>query len=366
MESAVQHDWWWDPWQRLGLTFPLSIGRENSHDDEDVTEELDEVRRKREEDQKAHPGEGALGVDQACWEHMGTNRRLFLMSLVHPFHGSTALMGVLMSSHHLATLCSFNDWACEGRKILEFPDEPGLVSAHEDPEEMSNSVVRMDHDENETARLNRTLEGFLEQYSEYWNLSRQVFFDKSPHLMLHVEAVHKVLESNPLPLRMQEHGITRLDTAYIMMWRPLCLRQLSRHERETPLLDAARAELAVLERSVELHEWLARRELPVLVLNLPKLIWQPQEEKHRIRAFLPCLRHLDEDYVPELGSDIFPGNQWKASGSVKSYGESVDPSTIGFDMKTFTCTGSYRYEEALTHGELSRARAAEAYLTTVS
>lgn len=359
------NEWWWDPWQKLGVPFPFSIGREQSLDNEDVADEVSKVRRKREEDKLAHPGQGTLGVNQACFAKMGPNRKLFLMSLVHPFHGSTALLGVLMSSHHLATLCSFNDWACEGRKILEISEEARLATVSAD--DVGNmSIIRADHFDTEALDMDQMLESLLEKYSKYWNLTRSIFFDKSPHLMLHVEAVHKALESYPLPHRMVDAGITRLDTAYVMMWRPFCLRQLSRHERETPMDLAAREELAILERSVDLHKWLVRRELPVLVINLAKLIWQPLNEKERILNYLPCLNHLDMNYLPELGVDIFPGNQWKADGSVKSFGEHVDPETVGYKLRNYSCAGSFRYENTLQGSELARFVDAEVYMSVFS
>lgn len=40
-----------------------------------------------------------------------------LVTLAPAYHGTTALLEMLMSNHNVATLCALNTWECEGLKI---------------------------------------------------------------------------------------------------------------------------------------------------------------------------------------------------------------------------------------------------------
>lgn len=43
--------------------------------------------------------------------------RTMLVTLAPAYHGTTALLEMLMSNHNVATLCALNTWECEGLKI---------------------------------------------------------------------------------------------------------------------------------------------------------------------------------------------------------------------------------------------------------
>merc|ERR1719252_429013 len=54
-----------------------------------------------------------------CKTDEPADKRLLLLTLAAPSHGSTALEGVLMSSRNVATLCAERKWQCEGNEIMK-------------------------------------------------------------------------------------------------------------------------------------------------------------------------------------------------------------------------------------------------------
>lgn len=280
----------------------------------------------------------------ACARHVPEHRRVFLMQLVFPFQGSTALAGMMMSSAEMATLCAFKDWNCEGRKILE-----------------ANNVE---------LEAPADFERMLDLYAQTWDLSKQVLFDKSPGLLLNVPSVHTGLSKAPIPARMSRHGVTNMIYAYVLMWRPLCLSRLSNHAMRTVneegMQSLARLELKRLEHHVGVHRWLSDRTLPVLVINFGDLMWRSTRSAQRLEAFAPCLGPITATYVPQLGVDIFKGNGWKADGSVKAFGESIDPAALNYSVSNGHCTGAFSYGVLLDNEELQRAREASDYLLSYS
>merc|ERR1711924_500634 len=90
---------------------------------------------------------------------------------------------------------------------------------------------------------------------------------------------------------------------------------------------------------VDHHHWLLREGETVLVINLADLMWRPWRTRERIQNFMPCLGELDVDYVPKLGDDLVIGNLWKADGSARAFGETIDPSSF-YDVESQTCYNS--------------------------
>lgn len=408
-----------------GLPTSLAVHHRHEHDwfqdfdppkdDADVAQELADLTADRKEQARSHHG-GWLGVNKACYRNQSSDRRLFLMSLIHPFQGSTALEGLLMSSKRVSTLCSYNAWECEGRKIMEGLGYTTSNASTSDSKRETSEMARLDlfdvvdavlqqyvrsgsHRlqkeadaivnellaENTHMRKNALDEAhvfhpptpgiaryditkMLAAYSRYWNLSREVLFDKSPNLLLNVQQVYDMLKKTPLPRRMLQAGITSLNVAYVMMWRPLCLIQLSRHAAHLTPKAAARRTLKAYETHVYHHQWALRRKLPILVINLGKLIWEPVRQARRLRHFAPCLGPMNPGYVPQLGIDIFEGNFWKADGSILAFGRSVDPASVQFTVshnKT-SCVGKFSFEGALRGRELKKALEAQRYLEEYS
>ena len=110
---------------------------------------------------------------EACAASPPQGERLVLQLTVPHDHGSTALLGVLMSSRRIATLCRANTLQCEGQYLL--------ASAGFD-------------------RLGPwPMDAVLKEYGGWWDLQRPVFAAKETELYLRPEAVHVNLEgcTNP-------------------------------------------------------------------------------------------------------------------------------------------------------------------------
>eukprot|EP00448_Togula_jolla_P019382 CAMPEP_0170590180 /NCGR_PEP_ID=MMETSP0224-20130122/11731_1 /TAXON_ID=285029 /ORGANISM="Togula jolla, Strain CCCM 725" /LENGTH=358 /DNA_ID=CAMNT_0010913957 /DNA_START=210 /DNA_END=1286 /DNA_ORIENTATION=+ len=239
----------------------------------------------------------------ACEAVPDASSRIILRVVVPNNHGSTAMEATLMSSPRLATLCSSNVWQCEGHKLLE--------------QQGHGTVVE---------ELDTTL--WLKTFSKHWDLQKSVLLDKKTKWMsLAIKEDTPLLEATP-PRAMRSLGVRSLQTAYVIMYKPICLWPLSHfvvdHIRSKPRLHAQR-ELDELEEQVQLHKYLRSVGRPVLVVNYADLVWNSDITKKRLENFLPCLGSLDMDYVPKPGVDVFPGNNMKISMGVKTYGQQSDP-----------------------------------------
>merc|ERR1719183_793575 len=163
------------------------------------------------------------------------------MSLSLPYHGSTALEGVLMSSRNLATLCPFDGWQCEGREIMS----------------------ALGFGKGSTGVKTWNFQTMLDEYSKYWDLKRPVLFEKSPNEMLEVPHVRHQLMSTKLPSRMAAAGITTLKRAYVLLWRPVCLSNISSHALgdidDFGAVDYASREKVNLRRMVLMHKFLQKK-----------------------------------------------------------------------------------------------------------
>jgi len=286
----------------------------------------------------------ALDVRPACEANVEEHQRVLLMQLARMFSGSTALEGVLMSSKNFATLCSFRDWQCEGSRIMNKTGSTLMVEAWD-------------------------ISDMLKAYSKYWDLNRPVVFDKSPKQMMDVEYVRDGLVHARLPHTMAARGITELKRAYLMLWRPVCMAHLSRHARRSMQQMGkaayAKAELEYYKTFVQKHKYLVEKGEHILVVSVGELVWRPQRTQKRIEKFLPCMGELDMNYVPKLHRDIYNGNDWKAHGSVISFGEHVNPEQF-YDVKTGQCLGENDLFQRLNPPGQEEAREAVAYLERFS
>lgn len=277
----------------------------------------------------------------ACRPEVLPHRRIFLFTLVPPYHGSTALEGVLMSSPYLATLCSAGTWQCEGRSIMS---EAGF-----------DNVGGWDYSK------------MLNMYSRFWNLSLPVLLEKTPQQFSFVRTERMQLMSTKLPSPFINAGVFRLRLAYILMWRPPCLAELSTHAGNH---DAtwARMELSQLEKLMDAHQFLASMNAPVLVINFASLIWYPLLTVQRLEVFLPCLGPMNADFVPQLGVDIMEANEWKAQGSVRDFGASIDPGSCRYNVISHSCPALKEEPgfSELTEEEQAKATEAIAYLRSHS
>lgn len=260
---------------------------------------------------------------------LGRSERILISAVGEAFHGTSALEQVLMSSKSLATLCSCKTWQCEAKWL------PGL---------QDSNAFEWDYKD------------YLGKTSACWNLHRKVFFhkfmlgDSCPSVMLHeydtcrtdvVNHLHSALSNVELPQAMVSRGIQHITPVYIFLWRPLCLAQLSTHVArllEKYLIEkVAMQEIMFIEQMMSSHRGLTEQGVPVLVVSLADLIWNPERNRRRLQEFLPCLGELDMDFVPS--HNIIEGNMFKADGSVKDYGEHVSPKEI-YDLEAGKCAGS--------------------------
>jgi len=251
-----------------------------------------------------------------CQAKVPDGTKLMLMPIVPMYHGSTALEAIYMSSPAITTLCTAKTWQCEAR--LDFDGE-----AH---------CIRDD---------------LLPRYAKYWDMSKPVLFEKGPRGMYDKiirewpEIDKELKEEGP---KLDKLGFGTLKKAYIMMWRPICLSLLSSHARDDLEADPkkfAQDELQWLEDLVASHKYLLDKGEPMMVLNMADLLWKTDYAKNKLETFTPCVGELNFDYVPKMGKDIYEENEWKAEGSVKAFGESVDPwDCCGYSLEENQCMTS--------------------------
>jgi len=239
----------------------------------------------------------------ACQAEQDPSVRTFLRIVVQAGHGSTALESVLMSSPKVATLCKSNFWQCEGHKLLESLGH-GLATDEIDTDFM------------------------LTTYSNFWDLNRSVLLDKKTKNMEHLDQQDALLLKTGPPAAMRQHGIKRIETAYVIMYKPLCLWPMSSDLQELVRSNAesyVRSELKRVVELVDIHKYFASQGKPPMVVNYADMVWNPEYVQRELKKYLPCVGDLDIDYQPVLGKDVYPGNHMKIKSGVKSYGLSTNP-----------------------------------------
>ena len=227
------------------------------------------------------------------------------------YHGSTALESVLMSSKELGTLCRAGVWQCEGDNVLCSGESCRYEWARN---RAINEDVR-DPGWNYTTALR--------EWSNYWPLDRHVLLEKTPSQWLRIKDTVKGLRAAPLPQRFVQLGVRRLTIKVVLMWRPWCLALLSSTARKSQSKNYTRwaiDELVHLNSAFAArHRALTAAGVPCLVISYSDLLFRFDDTARRLKGFLPCLGKLNNSFVPVLGRDIFPGNQWKVRGSVASF-----------------------------------------------
>lgn len=276
----------------------------------------------------------------ACEKAVPEGKRLVLVPIVPAYHSSTALEQALMSSPKLATLCSAGTWQCEGQWIRS---------------DLNQKKQR------------------LEPYSMVWDLDRPVFIDKFPgYGGEHLDSAYvQPWLTEPMPPAMVSRGIQDIELAYILMWRPVCLSQMSSHAVDKILKHGvyqfARHELSFLENTTSNYQQLVEKRMPVMVINLGDMLWNSEMSQSRLEEFLPCLGKLDFGFIPKQGKDVFPCNMWKTEGSIKSFSTIIDPKEkYGYQAESGHCDKQFDIFQVLSKAERKRAKAAVAELTKLS
>lgn len=236
-------------------------------------------------------------LTSACSTSAPRGTRVLLVILVPPFHGSSALEGVLLSSPKVASLCSGRTWQCEGQTLLRHHDKPFY-----EPRNWTGHFTEV-----------------LSVFSHYWNLSRPVLLDKSPSSWNYARRIYESASRATLPEQMTSHGVERLVVRFILMWRPLCLRAIASFD------PPYEREVRKLETQAASHRELSAMGVPVLVVNYADLLWRTDRTQRRINSYFPCMQPVDLDYTPRLGVDIWEENDWKARGTVRAFGKRHPP-----------------------------------------
>jgi len=265
---------------------------------------------------------------------VSSGSRALVSAVVQAFHGSTALEEVIMSSDKVATLCQCKSWQCEA----------AWVHGLENKDSWSWNYNK-----------------YLETLGKCWDLDKNVFFEKfmvphncgEPHpsgttqggeecQSAALEKFDQSIAAVAMPQVMQQAGIHSLNRAYLLLWRPLCLTQLSSHAKKTMQHSESsrthmmEGEIHFLQEVKNTYDYLDGKA-PQLVISLASLIWEPERNQQRLQTWLPCMGTLDMGYVPQKNIDIFSENRFKADGSVKAYGQAVNPSSF-YNVGKRECT----------------------------
>ena len=292
--------------------------------------------------------------------------RILLTVHVRAFQGSSALEALLLTSPQLTTLC---DMAFEGKPIWQC--EPGKAYVDVDTLQILGDG-KMDK---EGRRPNRTqagnllpIEKRLQFYSQYWNLERPVLFCKFCALSLgvtcrscnqksHSEIKHAL--SHP-PVSYRSYGISTLKPMEIVLWRPLCLCHLSRHDGPAQAKKVGWG--AYLATQIdELADHVCRIQenrangVPQLVIGLHELVWRPAAASRRILAFVPHLSALN-----------FTGDHHGLKSKL-NFGDSHPPDKCcSFDLRTSSCSFTTAEFSSLSSEQLHRAREVSEFLLNES
>ena len=215
--------------------------------------------------------------------------RLFV-GQADPFHGSTALETLFMSTERVATFCKYTTWQCELNSGRLF-NRSGAA------------------DEQELASL-------------LWTADLHDVFVKWAHPPLRA----------PLLGLLASKGIVPKVYA-INMFRPPCLYPLSSHSvrlRRENATQWAAHEGAVLRASF------ARMPHCALSLNYGDLLWRFEKVQHAFYDLFGL--YVRNDYVLTLHRDVYPYNELKVHGSLQTYAQSHRPSSYGYNVTTANCT----------------------------
>lgn len=289
--------------------------------------------------------------------------RTLLLSLCEPFHSSTALLGLLMSSQRVSTLCKAETWQCEGGPLMGRRTRPSKQSRGKPV----FTKPSKDWDWGEALSI----------FGDVWDLSRPILVDKTPNLVKYVPENHpkimaaaeKVAQEGK-PYSFRYHQIHKLNAAYLLTWRPVCLHLLGRlsqdPEQYSHYMRIMEKELPEFEEMVQAHKYLRAQNATVVVVNLADLIWRPRMSAQRLAREMPLLGELNPEFSPVLHRDIYDKNSWKASGSVAAFGRKADPFRAKYTVATGVCEGGSEGFLRLSEEDRSRALAAVEYLRSFS
>lgn len=185
----------------------------------------------------------------------------FLFLVTPPYHGSTALEGLLASSPSLSTMCHTKlgkQNHCEGiPKLLKLE----IISDKWDEGQPLNWI-----------------EDALPVYRRFWNMSQCILLDKSPPNVFKVPSIAR------------DFSNAELHINFVFMTRSPCHMSNTMHnhmERTIP------KQKAYLRAQMEHYKMLLRNKFPVVHVRYEDFFWNLEGVSNRLLEFMPCLQNLD-------------------------------------------------------------------------
>ena len=269
------------------------------------------------------------------------HERIGLYLAVRCFAGSSALEGLLMSSDSLATTCAAKEWQCEPQRVKNYsftsaPDK--RLQAFAPFFEFERKVLLM----NKVLPCNNMGRSTKAMMSDIWYLQQGI----------------------ELPADYRAAGVTRLNPVTVLMWSPPCvLAHLSSHAKRGSGISYENTSHEFYVTLAAFHKKLTERGVPSIVLNYGDLLWKRNAVVAALHTLVPCLGHLNPNYVPKLNSDVFRENRFKTHGSIASYAKNHDPvQCCAYNVTSGTCMKSSLPADAAGKLRLPEGRLLDASL----
>lgn len=194
------------------------------------------------------------------------NQYLFL--IVPPYHGSTALFGLISTGSNTSTLCSAGNAKCEGQLLL-----------------IRNKLI-LDDRWNESQPPDWTLA--VQKYRQWWDNSQCVLVDKSPPNVVKVRHIANQLRA------------AGLEPSFIFMTRSPCY--MSKTFKNNKGVDG---DLEFMNIMMSEYQFLLNNRFAVLHLRYEDLMLHTYDTVQAITNFMPCIGRLDptDNRLSQVHSD---------------------------------------------------------------
>lgn len=223
--------------------------------------------------------------------------RYWLRVDTYPFHGSSSLQNLLRSSLTTTDLCQMNTWQCEPNKALINNKTLEIVSKMP---HLSTSL-QIDSSVITTTAAQLPIKRMFELYGQYWNLSQPIFLCKfCEHNRFKSQ---RFIEKDMLPLSYLNHipdPVDRLISVVIILWRPICLIEISSNGRKQIEQEGSvtiiRNEMFRSEETIENMHYYTHQKLLHTVISFGDLIYRPKLVRDKLMNFLPILGEMTDDF----------------------------------------------------------------------
>eukprot|EP00931_Biecheleriopsis_adriatica_P107351 TRINITY_DN8169_c0_g1_i6.p1 TRINITY_DN8169_c0_g1~~TRINITY_DN8169_c0_g1_i6.p1 ORF type:complete len:357 (-),score=51.02 TRINITY_DN8169_c0_g1_i6:23-1093(-) len=240
--------------------------------------------------------------------------------------GTTALHGLLGTSPEVGTLCGWGNANCEGRMLIS----PNWNKTKGD---FDKREVKDNEGPNSVTEA-------IEIWNEYWNTSKPVLLQKSPHPMT-------ALEKKGVTYRMMHEELTQLGkpVSFIVITRTPCFQAKHIHFGDRSDDPAYYPELRKLRQELQndlklmntkgfehlgsVLQDLRSAGARLLVVKYEELVADPYEVSRSILRFLPELKSLD----PSLSGNSV--NSKAAQSKRQDYTNKMRPINEYLSSRTF-------------------------------